>query len=216
MRLNLCIVSKEEDKQHKLARVWKSLAICGYKDWVWDTATRNKAGNDQRLPRSKGNVGIPYVEDIMESLQRLFRSHGVKAFVHTQNTLRSLLVAPKDKAGKLEKCGAGYQDSFEVCPSTYVGENTPSKLAWMNTLDFPRQSANIWPIDSMTLIWTIWRSRTKIAICSGEVLTLKWSSYWALLLVVKGGSLWTLTQKTHFPKDFLTKLGICHCISRLL
>ena len=31
------------------------------------------------------------------------------------------------------------------------------------------------------------------------ILTLKWSRYWALPLVV---NLWTLTQKTHFPKEF--------------
>ena len=48
-------------------------------------------------------------------------------------------------------------------------------------------------------------------------LTLKWSRYWALLLLVKGGSLWTLTQKTHFPKEFfLTKLGIYQQYSKTL
>ena len=122
------IVSKEVDKQDELVRVRRSLAICGYKDWAWETATRNKARNNQRIPRhniqrSKGNVGIPYVEGITESLQRLFRSHGVNAYVQPQNTLRSLLVAPKDKADKLEKCGAVYQVSCKVCPSTYVGES---------------------------------------------------------------------------------------------
>ena len=45
-----------------------------------------------------------------------------------QNILRSLLVAPKDKADKLEKFGAVYQVSCKVCPSTYVGESArPSK-----------------------------------------------------------------------------------------
>ena len=100
-------MSKEEDKKHKLARVRRSLAICGYKDWAWDAATRSKARNDQRLPRhniqrSKGNVGIPYVAGITESLQRMFRSHGVNAFVQPHNTVRSLLDAPKDKVDKLE------------------------------------------------------------------------------------------------------------------
>ena len=33
-----------------------------------------------------------------------------------------------------------------------------------------------------------------------SVKTRKWSRYWTLPLVVQGGSLWTLTQKTHFPK----------------
>ena len=33
-------------------------------------------------------------------------------------------------------------------------------------------------------------------------LTLKWSKYSVLPLVVKGGSLWTLTQKSTFPNEF--------------
>ena len=32
----------------------------------------------------------------------------------------------------------------------------------------------------------------------------------------QGGSLWTLTQKTHFPKEFLTKLGIYQDYSEIL
>ena len=34
------------------------------------------------------------------------------------------------------------------------------------------------------------------------ILTLKWSRPSALPLVVKGGSLWTLTQKSTFPNEF--------------
>ena len=103
-------------------------------------------------------MGIPYVEGITESLQRLFRSHGVNAYVQPQNTLRSLLVAPKDKADKLEKCGAVYQVSCKVCPSTYVGESArPLRLAWMNTLDLPTQSVNILPVYNMILTGTVSR-----------------------------------------------------------
>ena len=32
----------------------------------------------------------------------------------------------------------------------------------------------------------------------------------------RGGSLRTLTQEMHFPKDFLTKLGICQVYSKTL
>ena len=122
------IVSKEEDKQQELARVRRSLAICGYKDWAWGTVTKNKARKDHRPPRhnvqrSKGNVGIPYMEGVTELLQRLFRSHGVSAFVQPQNTVRSLLVAPKDKADKLEKCGAVYQLSCKTYQAIDVGES---------------------------------------------------------------------------------------------
>ena len=35
-------------------------------------------------------------------------------------------------------------------------------------------------------------------------------------ITLNGGSLWTLTQKTHFPKEFLTKLSIYKDYSKTL
>ena len=59
------------------------------------------------------------MEGVTELLQRLFRSHRVSASVLLQNTLRSLLIIPKDKADKLGKCGgAVYQLSCKFCPAT--------------------------------------------------------------------------------------------------
>ena len=61
------IITTEEDREEELNKVRKSLAICGYKDWSWDTALRKK---DNKLkPRSKnqpertqlkGSTTIPY------------------------------------------------------------------------------------------------------------------------------------------------------------
>ena len=131
------IVSTEEDKQAELSKVRRSLAICGYKNWTWDTVSRNHKRKINRLPRSnsqpsKGNVGIPYVQGITESLQRLYRSHGLSTYVQPQNTLRSLVVAPKDKPDKLEKCGAVYHIKCKECPSSYVGESARPLKARMD------------------------------------------------------------------------------------
>ncbi|XP_071491393.1 uncharacterized protein [Diadema antillarum] len=122
------IVSKEEDRQQEINKIRKSLAVCGYQEWTWNTVARNKSRDDNRIPRrnivpSKGNVGIPYVAGVTESLQRLFRSHGISTYVKPQNTLRSLLVAPKDKANKVDKRGVIYQVPCRECSSTYVGES---------------------------------------------------------------------------------------------
>ncbi len=92
------------------------------------------------------NVAIPYVPDVTESLQRLFRSHGINTYVKPQNTIRSLLVARKDKANKLDKL---YQIACKECTFAYVGERlVPDHLRFtsMNTLDPPPQSANIRPL----------------------------------------------------------------------
>ena len=111
------IVTTEEHKQQELNSVRKSLAICGNQDWCWNTIVRNMARDKQRIPRqgappSKGNVAIPYVSDLTESLQGLFRSHGINTYVKPLNTIRSLLVALlKDKANKfdIKNCGVVYQ-----------------------------------------------------------------------------------------------------------
>ena len=67
------IVTTEEDKQQELNSVRKSLAICCYQDWSWNTVVRNTARDKQCIPRqdappSKGNVAIPYVSGVTHSL----------------------------------------------------------------------------------------------------------------------------------------------------
>ncbi|XP_072028555.1 uncharacterized protein [Amphiura filiformis] len=103
------IVTKEEDLDHELNSIHKSLAVCGYDKWTLDTAT-NKTNAKRHVRNSdseqqvKGWVTIPYLAGVSESLRRVFRSHGIVTHVKPQNTIRSLLVAPKDKTDKLDKC----------------------------------------------------------------------------------------------------------------
>ena len=52
----------------------------------------------------------------------MFRDHGVKSYHKPINTLRSLLVKPKDKPDKNSKCGVVYQVSCGDCHHNYVGE----------------------------------------------------------------------------------------------
>ena len=70
----------------------------------------------------KGSATIPYLAGVSESLRRILRSYGIITHMKPQNTLRSLLVAPKDKTNKLDKAGAIYGLSCLDCSSTYVGE----------------------------------------------------------------------------------------------
>ena len=49
-------------------------------------------------------------------------SYGIITHVKPQNTLRSMLVAPKDNTDKLDKSGAIYGHGCLDCPSSYVGE----------------------------------------------------------------------------------------------
>ncbi|XP_072021883.1 uncharacterized protein [Amphiura filiformis] len=123
------IVTTEDDKKEEITGIRKSLAICGYRKWAWDTAN-NRINSNRRSSRNKntdhpnkGSVTLPYAEGVTESLQRLFKSHHITTHIKPQNSLRSLLVSPKDPTHKLDKSGAVYGLQCADCDSTYVGES---------------------------------------------------------------------------------------------
>ena len=98
------------------------------------TATKNgpsrspppKVNSDSRRnttgDRASISVGLPYVRGTSEKLAKIFREHGVGTYHKPFNTLRSILVHPKDKTPDLKKCGVIYQLQCPQCPEQYVGE----------------------------------------------------------------------------------------------
>ena len=65
---------------------------------------------------------VPYVKGVTEALARKMRSRGVAVHSRPYNTIRSMLVAPKDKPDKLDKAGAVYHIECAGCNATYIGE----------------------------------------------------------------------------------------------
>ena len=52
----------------------------------------------------------------------VFKAHGVGTYHWPINTIRSILVHPKDKTPDAQKCGLVYQVECPECPLTYIGE----------------------------------------------------------------------------------------------
>jgi hypothetical protein len=106
------LVMEEQDKECEKNRERRSLAICGYRKWTFNTATKhtekttNRNNNEEH--RSKGSVTLPYVPGVTENLQLLIRSYRVSAHLKPYNTLRSILVAPKDITKTMDKAGIVY------------------------------------------------------------------------------------------------------------
>ena len=69
-----------------------------------------------------GNVSLPYIEGLSEAIARKMRAAGVRVHTRPTNTIRSILVAPKDKTDKLDQAGVVYQIGCQNCPAHYVGE----------------------------------------------------------------------------------------------
>ena len=77
----------------------------------------------EKTPRSRiSPVALPYIKGLSENLQRLFRTHDIPTFHKPFNTLRNVLVKPKDKIPKEQQCGLVYEITCKNCDSTYIGE----------------------------------------------------------------------------------------------
>ena len=77
----------------------------------------------------KRQVIIPYIRGFSEELKRTFGGYGIPTYFKPTNTLRQLLVHPKDPVGKDKVVGPVYKISCEECEATYVGETERSLKA---------------------------------------------------------------------------------------
>ena len=68
------------------------------------------------------SAAIPYVNGLSETLGRAFARHRVNIIHKPTNTIRQLLVSPKDKTKDGDKCGVIYSVGCGDCDKSYIGE----------------------------------------------------------------------------------------------
>ena len=69
------------------------------------------------------SVALPYVQGTSEKLRRIFQQHGVPSYHKPFNTIKSLLVHPKDQSETHCKCNTVYSIVCDTCKKEYVGES---------------------------------------------------------------------------------------------
>ena len=119
------ICSEPELKTAETEHLKKVLSVSGYTKSAWINALKPKAPTVPRDPtteRKRGNITLPYVGHVSDSIARIIRKAGVGVHLKPYNTLRSKLVHPKDKISKLDKSGTVYKIKCGDCDATYVGE----------------------------------------------------------------------------------------------
>ena len=67
-------------------------------------------------------ASIPYVQGTSEAIKRLLAPLGVKTSFQPTNTLRNMLVHPKDPMPTEKKSGVVYCIPCGSCPQTYIGQ----------------------------------------------------------------------------------------------
>ena len=67
-------------------------------------------------------VAIMYVQNVSERLAKTFRKYGVLSAMKAMNSIRQLLVHPKDKLSKEETSGVVCKIPCKNCNESYIGE----------------------------------------------------------------------------------------------
>ena len=100
---------KEEEENH----LNKALIGCKYQVWVINRVNINQnKKNKQGTNRTKTNTNskkpymvVPYMQGLSESCKNICRKHGVEMYFRGGNTIRDLLVHPKDRDTILQNSG---------------------------------------------------------------------------------------------------------------
>jgi len=134
------VVSDNIDKQSE--NIKEVMSWNDYPNWVFDNANSPGSSSDKIndtvetvntpnptvRPRQIPIV-IPYVKGTSEQLHRVMKAYNVPVYFNPTNTLRQLLVRPKDPISKERVVGPVYHIKCESCNANYVGETERSLKA---------------------------------------------------------------------------------------
>ena len=123
------IISDPQDKERKMKHLKKVLSVARYSKWAWQAPGRQKIRPHTRntdSDRAKGHATVPYIGGATEPISRLIRKTGVAAHAKNHTTIRSILVAHKDKDNHQDKRGVVYQLTCHDCEASYIGETERS------------------------------------------------------------------------------------------
>ena len=108
-------VTTAEDRKSELAHVHNALRANGYPEWALapPPSSAKRPPNTNNNPR-RSVLRLPYVAGLSEQLGRIYKSHNIHMYHKPANTLRSMIVHPKDKTPKEHQCGTIYNITCDV------------------------------------------------------------------------------------------------------
>ncbi|XP_074661617.1 uncharacterized protein LOC141914249 [Tubulanus polymorphus] len=127
------VVSDPVDMLEEVNHVKKALSFNDYPAWITSPNPCKPANNTKEATQSERRkvapVVIPYIKGTSEQLRRVMKRYGVPVFFKPMNTLRQILVRPKDKLDKSRVVSPVYHIKCEQCSDSYVGETERSLRA---------------------------------------------------------------------------------------
>ena len=137
------VVSKREDRRKELEHLRGALKCNGCPEWILrDLKEENNSDSEKEVETSGGTVEtsmkekskkipvvIPYVKGFSEQMRRVYGKYGIPTYFKKTNTLRQLLVKPKDPLSKENVVGPVYKIKCEEYDAVYVGKTERSLKA---------------------------------------------------------------------------------------
>ena len=135
------VVSEREDRRKELEHLRGALKCNGYLDWILrELKEDNSDEGEVKRPEpvketsdkernKKIPVVIPYIKGFSEQIRRVLGKYSIPTYFKPTNTLRQLLVKPKDPVDKENVVGPVYKIKCEECEATHAGETERSLKA---------------------------------------------------------------------------------------
>ena len=121
-----------------------ALTQCKYSKWALDKVERrlNKSSSEasdgannqvtigaqpaSNEVKTKGHIVIPYTQGLCESIKKIFGRYGIHTYFKDSNTIRNLLVSPKDKDSMVNQSWTIYWFQYGdiCCDDEYIGETS--------------------------------------------------------------------------------------------
>ena len=124
------ICSTAELAEEELQHLEHVLGQCKYPKWAIKKIFRKHQNKEKKqMPKTKHpakcHIVIPYTQGMGESLKNIFKKHGVDVHFKGGQTLKNILVSPKDKDRITSKNSVIYRYTCGMidCDEEYIGES---------------------------------------------------------------------------------------------
>ena len=125
------LITNDNGRQQEIEHVKNAFRTNGYPEWMFKLP--RKKLSDKETSERTISVSIPYISRVSERLARSFKDHGVDMYHKPCNTLRSILVHPKDKTDKTMTVLFTMQSAMIVIKNTLGSLPEPLRLGGRNT-----------------------------------------------------------------------------------
>ncbi|XP_070576849.1 uncharacterized protein [Ptychodera flava] len=127
---NVC--TNQEDRKKEFEHISHVLKENGFPTWARSRSSTIKSTKDkqrtinQEHSNSKCFIVIPYIEGTSERIRNTLQKRGIQTYFKSSNTLRDILVKPKDKNKKENMKDVIYQIDCATpgCNAYYIGETS--------------------------------------------------------------------------------------------